>query len=86
MISGQLISPGLIVPEGFSISLSKMTKLLQSQLKAFSVRDRLPEDCLHRKDKTFPTQALGVVSQASFCRRQICSFCQQNADCSVRLI
>ena len=80
---------GSVVPDGFSIPLSKITKKKLMD-EALRVRDQLPEDCSHRRDKTFPPLALDAVDQALaegtvFCCHEICSSCRQSADCPVKV-
>lgn len=88
-ISDRFITLGSIVPDGFSIPLSKITEK-ELMDEALRVRDQLPEDCSHRRDKTFPLLALDAVDRALvegtvFCCHEICSSCQQSASCSVKV-
>lgn len=75
---------------GLLIFLDKTTDTLTLQAKAFGARGHLSPKCTHRQEKTFPPDALLAVSHALrngkvFHCNQICSFCQQRADCSVKL-
>jgi len=87
-ISDRFITLGSIVLDEFSIPLSKMTKKLMDE--AIRVRNQLPKDCSHRKDKTFPSLALDAIDRAltedtvSHCH-EICLSCQQDADCPVKV-
>lgn len=81
MTSGQLVTSKLVTPDGFSIPLGEITESLIT--KVLKARDRMPEQCLHRRDKTLPPRALRKNTVLNY--REICSFCQQSANCSVRV-
>jgi len=83
------VTPGEIIPNGFLIPVSSMTEPLL-MTKILETRNRLPLQCLHRQDKTFPLRILPTASRTLrekkvLHRYQICLSCQQSAGCRARI-